>query len=60
MRQFLLNFLQESDGTSSSCRLVGVACGLTACVVALIHPMASATVAALGGGTAVSLLVRSR
>lgn len=60
----MTSLIQDPDGSPSSARLVGVLCGVVACVVALVslaigHEYA-ATVAALVGGGASSLLVRRK
>lgn len=63
-KHWLAALVQDPDGSPSSSRVIGVLCGVTACVVALAglrtgHEYA-ATVAALVGGGASALLVRRK
>lgn len=62
--RWLSALVQDPDGSPSSARVIGVLCGVVACIVALVgvatkHEYA-ATVAALVGGGASALLVRRK
>ena len=61
---WLAALIQDPDGSPSSARVIGVLCGVVACIVALaslaLGREYAATVAALVGGGASSLLVRRK
>lgn len=63
-KHWLAALVQDPDGSPSSARVIGVLCGVVACVVALtslvIGHEYAATVAALVGGGASALLVRRK
>ena len=64
VRAWLAELIQDPDGSPSSARVIGVLCGVVACIVALVSLALgreyAATVAALVGGGASSLLVRRK
>jgi hypothetical protein len=61
---WLAALIQDPDGSPSSARVIGVLCGVVACIVALtslaIGHEYAATVAALVGGGASALLTRRK
>ena len=64
VRAWLAELIQDPDGSPSSARVIGVLCGVVACIVALVSLALgreyAATVAALVGGGASALLTRRK
>ena len=60
LRDWLLDFLADPDGSSSMARLCAFLFGLAGCAVALRFPEQWQTVTALVGGGAVAILNRTK